>query len=157
MKAYSFVFLKVINARETLLKKLKKNADVAQKTSEKSESSDSDDDSDQDTSQHKVISVETESSSKQRKGSGHHAEEPASATKHSENSEFSFSDLDDADSDKVSRSDSHVWVQHNESSGAESSMRKARKSGFRDKESEGEDSNDWHNVDDTDFDSLSEV
>lgn len=108
---------------------------------------------------HRDVIIETESV--------HHSEEVDRCTttdpqRQSENEEdVSFSDLEDDDNElshkqsgpEVSKGDK-VWVQLNESSEAK---QKADQSPLRDKESEGEDSNDWLTVDDTDFDNLAGI
>ncbi|XP_019150629.1 PREDICTED: uncharacterized protein LOC109147429 isoform X2 [Ipomoea nil] len=87
--------------------------------------------------------------------------------------DVSFSDLEDDDdtdsSDKKretrvshskkvsSSSESHEWVQLNESSNDRVTQRIAGQSTSRGKDSEGEESSDWHTVDDADFDSLATI
>lgn len=97
-------------------------------------------------------------------------------SKHSENEDISFSDLEDDDndlsrrllgfgpaqSDKVSspsqsnkvssRSGSNEWVRLTENSGTLGGPQKECQSTSGEKDSEGEESNDWLTVDDTDFD-----
>ncbi|XP_009785630.1 uncharacterized protein LOC107815223 [Nicotiana tabacum] len=83
--------------------------------------------------------------------------------------DVSFSDLEDDDTDLSDRlqgskpthrkrvsssSESHEWIQLNENSKAQGSQQKAGQSILRDKDSEGEESNDWLTVDDIDSDSL---
>ncbi|KAL3840752.1 hypothetical protein ACJIZ3_025343 [Penstemon smallii] len=152
----SAVFRGIVEARETLLKKLQNKTEEASENRESS--SDSDEES---TSQNKDASETAVNTTK----SGHQSEEEVGtstsvdAPKQSENEDVSFSDLEDDENDlsgvkgskhdKVTRGGAHEWVQLNEAS----AMKQRR-----DKESEGEESpNDWLTVDDADFDSLAEV
>lgn len=178
---YSFKvisFRQVAEARETLLKKLQNKTDVDQETSENPESSDINDSGmgySMAPSQNKDASAETVNLTKQSEianetESGHQSEEvdtyPSIDTqKQSENEEdVSFSDLEDNDNDlsdklsapKVSTSDK-AWVQLNENSKSQGAEQKADQYALRDKESEGEDSNEWLTVDDTDFDNLAAI
>ncbi|XP_042056849.1 uncharacterized protein LOC121801432 [Salvia splendens] len=104
--------------------------------------------------------------------SGHHSSAVETrpltdAQKQSPNGEdVSFSDLEDDEDDdpseklssapRASTSDK-TWVQLDESSGSQGPKQNACQGVSKDKESEGEDSNDWLTVDDTDFDSLGAV
>ncbi|XP_031119800.1 uncharacterized protein LOC116023007 [Ipomoea triloba] len=86
--------------------------------------------------------------------------------------DVSFSDLEDDDTDssdqkpetRVSHSkkaslssESHEWVQLNESSNDRVTQRIAGQSTSSGKDSEGEESSGWHTVDDADFDSLATI
>lgn len=155
--------LQVAEARETLLKKLHNKTD--EETSENPGLSDD----------AKDASAETVNPTPQRKSideteSGDPSKEvdtrPSIDTqKQSLNEEdVSFSDLEDEDDDpsdkpsapRGSTSDK-AWVQLDESSGSQGAKQKADHNASKDKESEGEDSNDWLTVDDTDFDNLGAV
>uniref|UniRef100_A0A5B6ZQH1 BSD domain-containing protein n=1 Tax=Davidia involucrata TaxID=16924 RepID=A0A5B6ZQH1_DAVIN len=92
------------------------------------------------------------------------------AQKQPENEEdVSFSDLDDDDNDLSGRlsgfrlakdnrvsspNGSNEWVQLNENSGTQGGQQKAGQLASREKDSEGEESNEWLTVDDIDLDSL---
>uniref|UniRef100_A0A5B6ZTE5 Putative BSD domain-containing protein n=1 Tax=Davidia involucrata TaxID=16924 RepID=A0A5B6ZTE5_DAVIN len=97
----------------------------------------------------------------------------ADAQKQPENEEdVSFSDLEDDDNDLSGRlsgsrlaldnmvsspSGSNEWVRLNENSGTQGGRQKAGRTNSREKDSEGEESNDWLTVDDLDLDSLTTV
>lgn len=153
----------VAEARETLLKKLHNKTD--EETSENPGLSDD----------AKDASAETVNPTPQRKSideteSGDPSKEVDTrpfidTQKQSLNEEdVSFSDLEDEDDDpsdkpsapRGSTSDK-AWVQLDESSGSQGAKQKADHNASKDKESEGEDSNDWLTVDDTDFDNLGAV
>ncbi|XP_042003807.1 uncharacterized protein LOC121752779 [Salvia splendens] len=161
----------VAEARETLLKQLQsKNA---QETSGNPDSSDAKYASSEtvNPTQPRETVDEPESESVSVSVSGHQPEavEPgpsADAHKQSPNEEdVSFSDLEDEEnddpSDKLSArrasTSEKAWVQLDENSGSQGSKPNASHNVSKDKESEGEDSNDWLTVDDTDFDNLGAV
>ncbi|KAG6411575.1 hypothetical protein SASPL_129658 [Salvia splendens] len=163
--------LQVAEARETLLKQLQsKNA---QETSGNPDSSDAKYASSEtvNPTQPRETVDEPESESVSVSVSGHQPEavEPgpsADAHKQSPNEEdVSFSDLEDEEnddpSDKLSArrasTSEKAWVQLDENSGSQGSKPNASHNVSKDKESEGEDSNDWLTVDDTDFDNLGAV
>lgn len=111
---------------------------------------------------------ETESESVSVSVSGHQPEAVESADAHKQSpieEDVSFSDLEDEEnddpSDKLSArgasTSEKAWVQLDGSSGSQGSKQNASHNVSKDKESEGEDSNDWLTVDDTDFDSLGAV
>ncbi|KAL8488395.1 hypothetical protein ACS0TY_024609 [Phlomoides rotata] len=166
----------VAEARETLLKKLQNKNNEDQETSENSDSSDSNNSNEENSkgpSQHKDESAETVNVTKQMEivdetDSGHQSKEvdthPSNDTKNQSKNEedVSFSDLEDDDDNdlpdkqsapKLSTSNK-AWVELGESSGTKE---KADQHGLKDKDSEGEDSNDWLTVDDTDFDNLAVI
>ncbi|KAI3473808.1 hypothetical protein Pfo_031387 [Paulownia fortunei] len=176
-----FIYLFVAEARETLLKKLQNKTDVDQQTSENPESSDTNKDIGKGYSKEggesaaQDVSAETVNPSKQKDivnetESDHHSEEVDTCTsidprRQSENEEdVSFSDLEDDDNDlsdklsgaKASKSEK-AWVQLNENSGAQGAKQKADQYALRERESEGEESNDWLTVDDDDFDNLAAI
>ncbi|XP_047938951.1 uncharacterized protein LOC125186599 [Salvia hispanica] len=161
----------VAEARETLLKQLQnKNA---QETSGNPDSSDAKDASSEtvNPTQPSETVEEPEPESESESVSGHQPEEveagpSADAHKQSPNEEdVSFSDLEDEEnddpSDKLSArrasTSEKAWVQLDENSGSQGSKPNASHNVSKDKESEGEDSNDWLTVDDTDFDNLGAV
>ncbi|KAG6431557.1 hypothetical protein SASPL_109636 [Salvia splendens] len=155
--------LRVAKARETLLKQLQNKND--QETAEGPASSDA-----------KNTSTETVNPTKP----GETVEEPEPESGHQPDAvethlltdakekspnedDVSFSDLEDDEDDdpsqklssapRASTSDK-TWVQLDESSGSQGPKQNAGHGVSKDKDSEGEDSNDWLTVDDTDFDSL---
>ncbi|KAG6414230.1 hypothetical protein SASPL_126948 [Salvia splendens] len=163
----------VAEARETLLKQLQsKNA---QETSGNPDSSDAKYASSETVNptqpRETVDEPEPEPEPEPESVSGHQPEavEPgpsADAHKQSPNEEdVSFSDLEDEEnddpSDKLSAcrqsTSEKAWVQLDENSGSQGSKQNASHNVSKDKESEGEDSNDWLTVDDTDFDNLGAV
>ncbi|XP_042047298.1 uncharacterized protein LOC121793367 [Salvia splendens] len=156
----------VAKARETLLKQLQNKND--QETAEGPASSDA-----------KNTSTETVNPTKP----GETVEEPEPESGHQPDAvethlltdakekspnedDVSFSDLEDDEDDdpsqklssapRASTSDK-TWVQLDESSGSQGPKQNAGHGVSKDKDSEGEDSNDWLTVDDTDFDSLGAV
>ncbi|KAK6156508.1 hypothetical protein DH2020_010756 [Rehmannia glutinosa] len=171
----------IADARETLMSKLQNKTDVDQETSDNPDPSDTSNDSsgnvhsaegDESASQHKdatetvnpkkknIVNEETES--------GRHSEDVDTSTsidaqkqKPENEEDVSFSDLEDDDSDSSDKLSGHkeskkdkVWVQLNENSGTK---QKADQYALRENKSEGEDSNDWLTVDDTDFDNLAAI
>lgn len=151
--------LQVAEARETLLKKLHNKTD--EETSEKPDLSDDAKDASAETvnpTPQRENIVETESSHPSKEVD---TRPSIDTQKQSLNEEdVSFSDLEDEDDDpsapRVSKSDK-AWVQLDENSGSQGAKQKADQNASKDKESEGEDSNDWLTVDDTDFDNLGAV
>ncbi|XP_075509833.1 uncharacterized protein LOC142546165 [Primulina tabacum] len=172
----------VVEARETLLKKLQNKSNTMQETSENhSENSETNHDidhghiseGDESDTQHKSTSSEIISAKKPMDNTAPEStiseEEKGSCTsvdarKQSENEDISFSDLEDDDdlSEKIlgsrvlndDKGEANEWVQLNENMGGRGAKKKAGHSALRDKESESEDSNDWLAVDDNDFDNL---
>ncbi|XP_057769066.1 uncharacterized protein LOC130989136 isoform X2 [Salvia miltiorrhiza] len=150
----------VAEARETLLKQLQSKND--EETSGNPVSSDAKDASAETVNPTKPRETVEESESE----SGHQPEAVETrasndAKKQSQNEEdVSFSDLEDDEDDpsarRVSTSDK-AWVQLDENSGSQAPKQNAGQNVSKDKESEGEDSNDWLTVDDTDFDNLGSV
>ncbi|KAK6135481.1 hypothetical protein DH2020_030767 [Rehmannia glutinosa] len=173
----------IADARETLMSKLQNKTDVDQETSDNPDPSDTSNDSsgnlhsaegDESASQHKDA-TETVNPSQQRDNivneeteSGRHSEDVDTSTsidaqkqKPENEEDVSFSDLEDDDSDSSDKLSGHkeskkdkVWVQLNENSGTK---QKADQYALRENKSEGEDSNDWLTVDDTDFDNLAAI
>ncbi|XP_047945523.1 uncharacterized protein LOC125192110 [Salvia hispanica] len=156
----------VAEARETLLKQLQNKND--QETSEGPASSDTKNTSTETVNPTKpgetVEEPEPESDHQPKAVETH---PPTDAQKKSLNEEdVSFSDLEDDEDDDPSQKQSSArrastsdktWVQLDESSGSQGPKQNAGQGVSKDKESEGEDSNDWLTVDDTDFDSLGAV
>ncbi|KAK6156531.1 hypothetical protein DH2020_010779 [Rehmannia glutinosa] len=169
----------IADARETLMSKLQNKTDVDQETSDNPDPSDTSNDSsgnlhsaegDESASQHKDA-TETVNPSQQRDNivnEGRHSEDVDTSTsidaqkqKPENEEDVSFSDLEDDDSDSSDKLSGHkeskkdkVWVQLNENSGTK---QKADQYALRENKSEGEDSNDWLTVDDTDFDDLAAI
>ncbi|XP_073289674.1 uncharacterized protein [Primulina huaijiensis] len=176
----------VVEARETLLKKLQNKSNTMQETSENhSENSETNRDvdhghvseGDESDTQHKSTSSEIVSAKKPMDNTAPESniseEEKGSRTsvdarKQSENEDISFSDLEDDDNDLSEKNlgsrvlnddkgEANEWIQLNENMGGRGAKKKAGHSALRDKESESEDSNDWLAVDDNDFDNLGAV
>ncbi|XP_073034425.1 uncharacterized protein [Primulina eburnea] len=173
----------VIEARETLLKKLQNKSNTMQEKSENhSGNPESNPDIDKghilegDVSdmQHKSTSSEIVAANKPMDNMApeHNISEEergsctsVDARKQSENEDISFSDLED-DEDDLSKNilgsrllnnekgEASEWTQQNDNSGGQGGKKKAGQSALRAKESESEDSNDWLAVDDSDFDNV---
>ncbi|XP_075475015.1 uncharacterized protein LOC142505792 [Primulina tabacum] len=173
----------VVEARETLLKKLQNKSNTMQEKSENhSRNPESNHDIDKghilegDVSdmQHKSTSSEIITANKplDNMAPEHNISEEergsctsVDARKQSENEDISFSDLED-DEDDLSKNilgsrllnngkgEASEWTQQNDNSGGQGGKKKADQSALRAKESESEDSNDWLAVDDSDFDNV---
>ncbi|KZV14157.1 protein starmaker-like [Dorcoceras hygrometricum] len=169
----------VVEARETLLKKLQNKSNTMQETSENhNENPEINRDTDQghisegdeSKTQHKSASAEIASANKPMDNNTTEEEKgsygSADARNKSESEDISFSDLEDDDDDVrkkvlasrlLNKGEASEWIQLNENSGGQVGKKKAGGSTLPDKGSESEDSNDWLAVDDKDFDNLGAI